>query len=107
LEKYETTDIFRGAFFLCNGGVLSGIRMKENGRRSALFQFTGEDLNRLEVEYRSGRALVNPVQFRESLNDLRDRLFEILRGSGDKPLMREERMRYDREREDRGNKARH
>ncbi len=104
MDRFETSDIFRGAFFLCNGGVLSGIRLKETGRRSALFEFTGDDLSRLDKEYLSGRALVNPVQFRESLNDLRDRLFEILRGSGGKPLMREER-RNDREGEDSGSKA--
>jgi len=107
LDRFETSDIFRGAFFMCNGGVLSGIRLKENGRRSALFEFTGKDLNRLDREYRCGRALVNPVQFRESLNDLRDRLFEILRGSGCTPLMREERGRDDREGEDSGRKAGH
>jgi hypothetical protein len=106
LDRFETSDIFRGAFFLCNGGVLSGIRVKAGGRRSALFEFTGEDLSRLEMEYRCGKALVNPVQFRDSLNDLRDRLFEILRGGGETSLMREER-RDGREGEGSGNKAGH
>jgi len=104
LETYETTDIFRGAYFLCNGVVLSGIRLKENRRRSALFRFTGEDLAELERTYRSGKALVNPVQLRESLNDLRDRLFEILRCCDQQPY-REERYRDDRQRKDRGYKA--
>lgn len=104
METYETSDIFRGAFILCNGGILSGIRIRENGRRSASFRFTGEDLGELDRAYRSGKALVNPVQLRESLNDLRDRLFEILRCCDEQPL-RGERGKDDREREDRRNKA--
>jgi hypothetical protein len=36
-------------------------------------------LDKLDRDYRSGQALVNPLQFRESLNHLRDILFEKLR----------------------------
>jgi hypothetical protein len=78
-HSLETTDIFRGAFFLCMGGDLCGIRIKGNGRRTASFMIQGEDLNRLDREYRRGQALVNPLQLRESLNHLRDILFETLR----------------------------
>ncbi len=89
----EITDIFRGAFFLCNGGDLCGIRMDGNGKKIATFLIQGEGLNRLDKEYRSGQALVNPLEFRESLNHLRDILFNKLRASG--------RTRYDRKRRDR------
>ncbi len=78
-NSLETTDIFRGAFFLCKGGDLCGIQMKGNGKRIAYFQIKGEGLARLDKEYRAGRSLVNPLQFRESLNHLRDMLFEKLR----------------------------
>jgi hypothetical protein len=57
----------------------------------------GEDLERLDKEYRNGQALVNPLQLRESMNHLRDVMFEKLR-------QYERRTRYDREREDRGDK---
>ena len=75
----ETTDIFRGAFLLASGGDLAEIRVASNGRRIATFLITGEDLDRLDRDYRCGRALVNPVQLRESLNHLRDVLFRELR----------------------------
>ena len=39
----ETTDIFRGAFYLCMGGDLSGIRFKANGRQIATFHFSGPE----------------------------------------------------------------
>ena len=123
-HSLETTDIFRGAFFLCKGGDLCRIRIKDNGRRIAAFLIRGKDLDRLDREYRSGQALVNPLQLRESLNHLRDILFDKLREndpassrherdyaaarSGSVRLRRDERrMRYDRERKDRRTQKEH
>ena len=80
-NSLETTDIFRGAFFLCNGGDLSDVRIRKNGRRIATFLITGKGLDQLDRDYRSGQALVNPLQFRESLNHLRDVMFKKLRDS--------------------------
>ncbi len=88
-SKLETTDIFRGAFLLCSGGDLTEIRVDNNGRRIATFLITGKNLNRLDRDYRCGRARVNPLQLRESLNHLRDVMFEKLREN-------ERRARYDR-----------
>jgi hypothetical protein len=96
----ETTDIFRGAYLLASGGDLAEIRVRNNGKRIATFLITGKDLDRLDRDYRSGRALVNPVQLRESLNHLRDVMFKKLRDS-------ERRTRNgDRKRGDRGHQAR-
>ncbi len=101
----ETTDIFRGAFFLCKGGDLCGISIKGNGRRIASFLIQGNGLDKLDKDYRNGQALVNPLQFRESLNHLRDILFEKLRNQD--PALRERsaaargRMRNGRKRENR------
>jgi hypothetical protein len=75
----EVTDLFKGAFLLCMGGRLDQVRVRNNGRRIATFLNTGPDLDRLYDDYRAGRALVNPVQLRESLNHLRDVMFEKLR----------------------------
>ena len=75
----ETTDIFRGAFLLAKGGELAGVTVSGNGRRIATFLISGENLDKLEREYRAGRALVNPLELRESLNHLRDVMFKKLR----------------------------
>ena len=96
-NTFETTDLFRGAFFLYKGGKLRNIRIRNNGKRIASFLFTGNDLDLLEREYRSGHALVDPLQYRESLNHLRDILFEKLQNNnGGK--------RYDRKRKNRSAK---
>ena len=75
----EVTDLFKGAFLLCMGAQLDKVQVRNNGRRIATFLITGPDLDRLDSDYRAGRALVNPVQLRESLNHLRDLMFEKLR----------------------------
>jgi len=64
---------------LCNGGDLSDVWIRNNGRQIATFLITGKDLDKLDRDYRTGRALVNPLQLRESLNHLRDVMFQKLR----------------------------
>jgi len=98
LISLETTDLFRGAFLLCSGGDLAEVRIRNNGKRIASFLIKGKDLDRFDRDYRAGRALVNPLQLRESLNHLRDVMFEKLRKS-------EGRMRDDRKAADRGYQA--
>lgn len=78
-STFEVTDLFKSAFFLCMGARLDQVQVRNNGRRIATFLITGKDLDRHDRDYRSGRALVNPVQLRESLNHLRDVMFEKLR----------------------------
>ncbi len=75
IQHYETTDIFLGAFLLSCGGNLSGISFNE--RQIATFMFMGEGLSQLDQDYQAGSALVNPVHLRESLNHLRDLLFDM------------------------------
>ena len=89
----ETTDLFKSAFLLSMGGVLTHIRIDYNGRRTATFLITGENLDRHNSDYVTGRALVNPVKLKNSLNHLRDQLFTRLN--------QKESQRYDRKRENR------
>jgi hypothetical protein len=56
---------------------LHGIRIKDAARGIAAFEISGNNLDRLEREYQTGSALVNPVHLRESLNMLRDMLFDL------------------------------
>ena len=88
MSRLETTDIFRGAFFMCMGGDLEDIKFNQSSRQIASFMFTGSNLHKHDKAYLNGHALVNPVQFREALNHLRDILFKNLR--------QRENTRYDR-----------
>ena len=75
-----TSDLFKGAYFLCKGCDLEHIEFSKSSRRNetatAEFHITGPDIEKLSREYQSGQALVNPVQLKESLNYLRDILFQ-------------------------------
>lgn len=56
IQHYETTDISIGAFFLSKGGDLCGIRIKDAARGIAAFEISGDDLDRLDHEYRTGQG---------------------------------------------------
>jgi hypothetical protein len=103
LVSLETTDLFKGAFLVCSGADLAEVRLRNQtagrGRTIATFLITGKDLDRLDSDYRTGRALVNPVQLRESLNHLREVMFDKLRNY-------EGRARDDRKRAHCGHKGR-
>ena len=94
----ETTDIFRGAFFLCNGATLAEVRLESNGYSIVSFLIEGDGIDQLDQDYRRCHALVNPLLFRETLNHLRDILFKKLRQNAG-------RTRYDGERYNRGHQA--
>lgn len=90
-ERLETTDLFKGAYLLCVGGIVNSIRVTHLGRTTATFLITGEGLDRHNTDYVTGNAMVNPVQLRNSLNHLRDLLFNTLKQKREK-----ESERYDR-----------
>lgn len=105
----EVTDLFRGAYLLASGGELTGVRLRGRGRPLVLFCFTGRDLERLDSDYRCGRALVNPLKLREALNHLRDVMFARLRHTAPaaRPAGGGERARDDSARHHRGHQARY
>lgn len=76
LSAIETTDIYRSAYLLCCGGR---VREAHVERGQVRFTIEGEGCIEHDEAYRLGQALVNPVQLRETLNLLRDLVFERLR----------------------------
>jgi hypothetical protein len=91
----ETTELYKVAFFLCMGGNLIDVRIRNSGTsRLASFLVAGNELDKQDKIYRSGKALVNPLEFRESINHLRDILYETLKKN-------KIGIRYDRTRKNR------
>lgn len=78
-QQLETTDIFKSAVFLCHGGRLAGVRLKQRQRGIVSFLIEGEGILQTDLDYRCGRVQVNALQFRHTLNHLRDVLFMRLR----------------------------
>ena len=58
-QQLETTDIYKSAVFLCNGGRLADVRLKERRRGIVSFLIEGEGILELDLDYRNGRAQVN------------------------------------------------
>ena len=75
--EIETSDIFKASYLLCSGGRLEATR--QIAKKKVVFVIAGEGLHEKDMLFRTGQALVNPLQLRESLNLLRDLLFEKLR----------------------------
>jgi hypothetical protein len=78
-QRLETTDIFKSAVFLCNGGRLAGMRFKERQRGIMSFLIEGDGILQVDLDYRNGSAQVNALELRQTLNHLRDVLFTRLR----------------------------
>jgi len=76
-QEIATGDLFRGAYLLCSGGSLDEVRLSRRGE--VLFSIGGDDVRDLDLRYRTGQATVNPLQLRETLNLLRDIVFEKVR----------------------------
>jgi hypothetical protein len=109
-QRLETTDIYKSAVFLCNGGRLAGMRFTKRRKGIVSFMIEGEGIFDLDLDYRNGTAQVNALKLRHTLNHLRDALFTRLREEN--PATRKRyaetrgRTNNDRPREDRCGQAR-
>ena len=76
MEHIETDDIFRCASLLCMGADL--VEVHKSGVHIT-FQMTGKEIKADDMNYRMGKARVNPLQLKENVNLLRDLINEHLR----------------------------
>lgn len=51
----------------------------KNGKRSVVFEFMGTQLDLLRKDYQKGRAEANVTKLKQSLTELKDRMFCLLR----------------------------
>ena len=63
----------------CGTCSRAAVHLSKDHRQIVSFRIIGEDLLNLDEAYRTGKATVDPLQLRESLNHLRDVLFRALR----------------------------
>ena len=72
--KIITKDLFEASYLMAKGMHLKEVQSE---RKIILFQFEGEsDLDVLKKRYDTGRAEVNVRRLRNSLNVMRDIIFE-------------------------------
>ena len=75
-ETIETTDIFKGAYFLCCGADMLEARVIKG---IVTMDFEAEEIHKMENEYNNRTALVNPQKLRAMINVVRDVVYQTLR----------------------------
>lgn len=84
-----TTDIYEGAYFLSQGMELNKLWLNgKNGKRSVVFEFIGPQVELLRTDYQKGRANANVVKLKQSLTELKDRMFNLIRSEKEKTYER-------------------
>lgn len=73
-----TNDLFLAAFLSSVGCPLH--RIEKNERRRVSFVFVGDKCRELREAYRTGPVQVDMRTFRDTLNELRDRLGRMVAG---------------------------
>ena len=77
MNQMEITDLFKGAYFLTRSCRIKETRLV--GGNQVRFIIEGENILEEEKRYQTGQASVNPLQLKECLNYLREKLTQTLR----------------------------
>ena len=81
--RIRTRDIFHAAYLVTQGMRISGILPdRTNNRSKAIFLIEGPGIAELEEQYRSGTVLVNVFSLKESVQRVKDVMFDYLRTHG-------------------------
>lgn len=72
-QQMTTTDLFRSASLLCQGAKLERLEQSSHG---IVFVLTGAGIADADADYRTGKARINPLEFKLHLNKLRDQMFD-------------------------------
>ncbi len=74
-----TTDLYEGAWLLSQGMKLADLWNDNDSKRSIVFEFHGDRVEILTDEYKKGKAQANVIQLKRALNELKDRMFFLMR----------------------------
>jgi hypothetical protein len=84
--RVKTKDLYCAAYIVSRGGTVEDITLTEDGRRgrpsSAVFVLSGEGVEALSKEFLSGHAEANLASFKQAMNQLKERMFELLDARG-------------------------
>ena len=80
--KIKTKDLYCAAYIVSRGGTVEDITLTEDGRRgrpsSATFILSGENVESLSKEFLSGQASANLASFKQAMNQLKERMFDLI-----------------------------
>jgi len=80
--KIKTKDLYCAAYIVSRGGTVEDITLTEDGRRgrpsSATFVLSGDNVETLSKEFLSGQAEANLASFKQAMNQLKERMFDLI-----------------------------
>lgn len=80
--KVKTKDLYCAAYIVSRGGTVEDIVLAEDGRRgrpsSAVFVLSGANVDVLSREFLSGEAEANLAAFKNAMNQLKERMFDLI-----------------------------
>ena len=80
--KVKTKDLYCAAYIVSRGGMVEDIILTEDGRRgrpsSATFVLSGDNVEALSKEFLSGQAEANLASFKQAMNQLKERMFDLI-----------------------------
>jgi hypothetical protein len=80
--KIKTKDLYCAAYIVSRGGTVEDIVLTEDGRRgrpsSAVFVLSGANVEALSKEFLSGQAEANLAAFKQAMNQLKERMFDLI-----------------------------
>ena len=80
--KIKTKDLYCAAYIVSRGGMVEDIILTEDRRRgrssSAVFVLSGDNMETLSKEFLSGEACANLAAFKNAMNQLKERMFDLI-----------------------------
>jgi len=84
--RLTTTDLYESGFLHCAGAHLADVWNERNKASTVIFVFDGDyHLEELQRSYHNGTATVNLAEYRQSLEAIKDRMFQLIRKENQKP----------------------
>ena len=88
--RLTTTDLYESGFLHCAGAQLADIWNERNKASTVIFVFddcrqSEGRLEELQRSYHNGTATVNLAEYRQSLEAIKDRMFQLIRKENQKP----------------------
>lgn len=77
--RFLTNDLYEGAWLLSRGMELADLWIDRDARRTIVFEFHGEEIEHLKEDYKRGKAEANVLLLKRSMNELKDRMFALIR----------------------------
>ena len=79
IQRIKTKDLWESAFMLAKGGQLEDVCLRPNGRkREVFFILTGNNIQNLNQEFKSGQATCHIGSLRASMTHLKEEMYKII-----------------------------